>query len=425
MNTLDIQPETVAQANPFLTSYALAQGIDQQSIANRVAMAQANAQIPYMNQLAQAQANYATAQTPNINAQTNYLNAGQTPQAQANAAYQNQQANMIAWQLAHPNTLLPGTAGQIGSINYVQPPNASSAPSARNSGLSNIPTNIPGQNSIPLPPPTVPGAPQGVPQGAQPNSPPSMPTPQPAGLPTPPQGNGNVPPDAVGVNGMDINKLKNLILGGIGLPIQIQQAQLKQLDLQNNYTPDQINAIQRDNSSKNMLIDALPGIQAAASYSGIAGQAQLAKDKFLAATGQTPSKNYQAYLNFVNTQAPNIASEYGLALGTHATDVQTKEMKSIANPITWEVSPQNALNQLQALANSVHANAMSMTQNKTDSIAQGMQPPIQIPGATVGTSQTAIQIPPSIKTQAQFMAWAGTLGPQEKAQLRAQYGGGQ
>lgn len=123
-----------------------------QQLANNISQAQANV-APQMNA---AELAYKQAQTPNLNAATQYILGGQIPEAQAQAGYVGTMAGKNQFSLNNPATMLPGFAGQIGGLdtlrnmgllNNGQSPNV--APPTQNAnfvnGMSNgVPMRVPG-----------------------------------------------------------------------------------------------------------------------------------------------------------------------------------------------------------------------------------------------------------------------------------------
>lgn len=121
---------TPGQISPVMTGIGQANTLYQQSMQNKYMQPDMQAALrkqQLSNQITQAQANvapqmnaaqlaYNQAKTPNLNAATQYLLSGQIPEAQAQASYLGTNAAKNQFNLSHPSTMLPGMAGQIGSL---------------------------------------------------------------------------------------------------------------------------------------------------------------------------------------------------------------------------------------------------------------------------------------------------------------------
>lgn len=134
---IDFQPETYQQANPFLTGASNAQDMFAKALANAYAPQMTQAQIDQLNlanalskidlqtrpQMNQANLQYRQAQIPNLQAETenrNLINKYYPQAEQAEIAQRQAEAGKAQFFLQHPLLSLPGTAGQIGALDYVQ-----------------------------------------------------------------------------------------------------------------------------------------------------------------------------------------------------------------------------------------------------------------------------------------------------------------
>ena len=83
-------------------------------------------------------------------------------------------------------------------------------------------------------------------------------------------------------------------------------------------------------------------------YSGIVGKGKKGIDALKSAFGDT-SQEYQDYLLFTRTTAPNLSNEMRRVLGGQATDYEGKVMKNLSDPNYWDSNPQQAMKQYQYL----------------------------------------------------------------------------
>ena len=72
-----------------------------------------------------------------------------------------------------------------------------------------------------------------------------------------------------------------------------------------------------------------------AKFAGALGQAELKEKRLAASLGQI-DPDYQKYYEFTTTTVPFMASELRKMLGDNATDSQIQEIKSIADPVSWD-----------------------------------------------------------------------------------------
>ncbi|MGN6347045.1 MAG: hypothetical protein ACTHME_05020 [Candidatus Nitrosocosmicus sp.] len=121
---------TPDQISPMMTGMSQANQLYQQNVQNKYlapTLQQNLIKAQLANQIAQAQANvapkmsaaqlaYQQAKTPNLNAATQYILGGQLPSSQAQAAYIGTEAAKNNFSLQNPTTMLPGMAGQLGSL---------------------------------------------------------------------------------------------------------------------------------------------------------------------------------------------------------------------------------------------------------------------------------------------------------------------
>lgn len=155
---------TPDQISPVMTGISQANQLYQQSMQNKYLQPDLQAALrrqQLSNQIMQPQASvapqmsaaqlaYSQAKTPNLNATTQYLLSGQIPEAQAQAGYIGTEGAKNQFFLNNPTTMLPGMAGQLGSLailkNLIAAKNsvASGNPVSPSSGLS---SNIPGMPS--------------------------------------------------------------------------------------------------------------------------------------------------------------------------------------------------------------------------------------------------------------------------------------
>lgn len=162
--------------NQFL-AHNMQAALQAKQLANQITQAQANV-APQMNA---AQLAYSQAKTPNLNAATQFLLSGQIPEAQAQAGFIGTNAAKNLFSLKNPTTMLPGMAGQLGSLsilkNLLAAKNGSSIgvapppvgvgsgqipgmPSAGNLNQTNAPVNGP---LLPNSPYSAPGSQNGIP----------------------------------------------------------------------------------------------------------------------------------------------------------------------------------------------------------------------------------------------------------------------
>lgn len=104
-----IQPETFAQANPLLTG--LQYGA--QTAEDMANASIANTQAQYASPMIQAQLANLQQQPALTQAQTSYINQGQLPLAQANAA-------QIQFMLKNPEFMMQGIPGMVAQLGYIQ-----------------------------------------------------------------------------------------------------------------------------------------------------------------------------------------------------------------------------------------------------------------------------------------------------------------
>jgi len=143
---VNFNPETFQQANPMLAGMGAAQDLYAKGIQNRYLapmLAQQLQQAQLQNQIMQPQAQYAPqltaadlaykqAQAPFASAQTQGILRGQIPLQQSQAALAGTESQLNQFKLAHPEVMLGGIAGNLGSYALLQKmyPGLFSTPSA-------------------------------------------------------------------------------------------------------------------------------------------------------------------------------------------------------------------------------------------------------------------------------------------------------
>jgi hypothetical protein len=225
---------TPDQISPVMTGIGQANALYQQSMQNQYLGANMQAALrkqQLANQISQAQANvapqmtaadlaYKQAQTPNLNAATQYILSGQIPSAQAQAGYIGTEAAKNQFSINNPSTMLQGLPGQIGGLAVLrnmgmlsngQVPQ-SSAPTQDQNFVNGM------NNGVPMRAPAMPSA--GAMTGGNQNGAPILP-PNPYGTPQNPaagvgQGNGDL---------SSFEGARNLLMQGITAPIQEKVAQ--------------------------------------------------------------------------------------------------------------------------------------------------------------------------------------------------------
>jgi hypothetical protein len=129
-----IQPETFAQANPFITGFGAGQQLINQGMQNQYQNYQnqiAAAQAQYANPMAAAQLAYTQQQAPNMAAQTQGILQGQIPEEQGLGAYYGAQGNLVSGRT-------PALIQQANNSIYTNPllANAQQLQQAANQGLN-------------------------------------------------------------------------------------------------------------------------------------------------------------------------------------------------------------------------------------------------------------------------------------------------
>lgn len=394
------QPETFAQANPFLTGFGAGQQLINQGLLNQgqqyknqVAAAQAKYANPEAqqqllkdqlnNQILQPQAQYAPQMTladlALKQAMPGYYGAmgqeamSKIPLNQAQANMANAQIPYLPYQMmgkyyqglgqymAHgPQSLAVRMQNNPAFQNYVSnnPQAQANYAGLMQSVLNNQVTtpNLPGMA------PNILNASQNQQQAPMQQ---------------------NTIPSAYGmVNPSDINSITNAT----------QNAFMKTA-----YTPQQQQQMTYENSAENMLGQIAPDLPDITKYAGLAGHAGLTADKYASAFGLKTDPSYSKFVNFSQTQAPVIANELRRALGGQATDSEREIMDNLANPVYWNKSPQIAMNQMQSLFNTLRSNAQAITQPKNANLAQAIgsiNSPLRAPNisATLNPNTSRIRV---------------------------------
>jgi hypothetical protein len=227
-------PETFAQANPFMAGLSATQGLMNQYLTNQNQQAANAYQVPnlqqallnaqYNNQILQPKAQtanqwnaaglaYANQQAPNLAAQTQGILQGQIPVNQAQAGLYGTEAAKNQFLLNNPGMMAPGMAGQIAGINYLQQhnpglfqsPGATQQPQVQTPPATgvNAPLSTTGVG-LPSAPAIQPGAQNNNPGMSNLLNPPLAPNQMGASAPTQPANNQQLPPPPV-PNGMTPN----------------------------------------------------------------------------------------------------------------------------------------------------------------------------------------------------------------------------
>jgi hypothetical protein len=140
----------------------------------------------------------------------------------------------------------------------------------------------------------------------------------------------------------------------------------------NQYTSQQLQQMTYDNSAQNMLQQVAPQLDQIKQYAGLKGTGQLVSDRLKAAFGEADPR-YQSYNNFTRVQAPLVVNEIRRAFGGQATDAERSVMDQLVKPNYWDSNPSLAPAQMQALADSLHANTRAISQSKSQNVAQAQQ----------------------------------------------------
>lgn len=86
-----------------------------------------------------------------------------------------------------------------------------------------------------------------------------------------------------------------------------------------------------------------------AKFYGIKGRALAAAEATNVAAGQTPSPDYQAYLNFLKVKGPGVLGQMRLFLKDSVTTGAQDKLRKLIFPDKWKDNPQTALSQFNAL----------------------------------------------------------------------------
>ena len=409
MGLENFQPETFAQANPFLTGMSAMQGMQTsqlQNVAQKYQNEMLQQQVPYAGPMAQAQVGLTQAQIPLTQAQAG-LTQAQIPYAgyQALGSLYGGLGRMMMSNQALAFINAVGKNPQMQAVMQNNPEmqqayeNAVQESAYISNGYGNMLNNVPGIGGGNVMNPTGVQQPNGMVQAPQgtplPGMKPGQNYPAVSAPPQSPQSAqaqtnfqnmqpGQAPPVASVLpsnayaqqnpqqNASDINAL---------------HTQLNSSLMNSNYTPKQQQQLIYENAAMIQFKKLLPTLPGVASYSGAQGALQLAKDRLTSFFGGTPSPQYQSYKNYQTAMGP-LAADIGRALGHNSTNEQNEAMNELLNPVEYDVTPKQALSQLQQLMDSVHQNTMAIVQPKAANLAEAANSqPLQVPGAPQNQNQ--------------------------------------
>lgn len=434
----NFEPETFAQANPFLTGLSNAyqtmnQGAQaqQQQVAANYAqpLAQANlanAQLqPGLTQAQTAQAQGAGAQGQ---AQAGLLRA-QTPYAgyQAMGQYYSGLGRILGsaanpyiqfmQQMSTPKgeaqmAVDPGLAQKYAQITQML------SQGSFGPGLPNIPNMMIGnpgampQNGSSAP--QMPQAPQtGAPAGGVPLQPAS----------TVPQ-----------ISGSQGWQQQSPVAAGAADAAQLSpDAQAAQNIAQNNTnsalrTGKQQDQITFDNSVSKMMDMIAPAFKQASNYSGLVGSAEYKGAQIMSGVFGHDTPDYFA-VQYLKGAVPQMTSDLLRAFGSHMTNSQREEANELTNVHEWDVDPQGQMEKWKGFVDSVHANTAAITQTKAQNLQQMKQSVTQQVGAAaqnqnngLALSATQIQQLKNAQNLPQFRKVFGALSPQQRLAYAKQRG---
>lgn len=194
------------------------------------------------------------------------------------------------------------------------------------------------------------------------------------GNPYPNQSNG------LTVSPTDILKLAN---AGIGVPGGAQNSGFTP-------TPDDVAKVQRAagdaliartetaaqknqklyaNTLDQIFDAAQPTIPSVVKYSGILGQLKGNAESAESQLRKSSPQDFKNYQDFTTIYAPHIANEIRRALGGQATDNEQKLMSTVANPVSWQKSPEVALQNWNTLLD-LYRNHINSSLTQTPSETQ-------------------------------------------------------
>lgn len=433
----NIEPETFAQANPFLTGFATGQDIIGQGLQNQGQYYQnkiTQQQVPYAGPMAAAQLGLTQAQAGLANAQIPYVGyqalgslyggmgrmMASNPSAMIIKAIQNNpqlQAlmnnNPQFAQEVENAAMIEGAMAGGGYFNMIPP-----VPGVQgiNGANQNFNTTQPVTNNSGI---NMPGAPNGA---QLPNNMAPPQTPQSAALENTYRGaivNGSPIPNAQQSNytGLPPIPVPTNSPQQNASDIAAMQAQNTNDLLTKNLSKQQLAAITYDNSAHNMIKRASPYLPDVVSFSDVRGMTELKRQQLLAAQGKPTSPAYQHYLNYTREQMPSIANEIRRAFQGQATDAENENINSLLSTKEWDQNPQNNLQRLQSLMDTLDDNTKAITQTYAQNYNQAInQQPVKIPGANQSQTSSQIQIP-QFNSSKEFNAWYKQLPYQQQLQV--------
>lgn len=346
-------PETFAQANPFLTGFQAGNQAIQSAIQTR-----------YAQPMLQAQLALEQAKTPNLQAQTQDILQGKMPLEQAQAVAQRALPGLYAAEAANDYSNVPLHQAQAALAQAQIPYVPLNAQARYMQGMGRLlPYSQVGMVARMMNNPTFQAMVANNPQNAQKYT--------------------NVMQSVLNGNGV------------AGLPFNMSVAQQP-------VSASDINAVQQaagsdylkkttpqnilsqryyEQSVDNLINNVNPQMPLITQFAGIAGRSKMNADKFAASMNMQTSPAYEAFNNFTHVQAPLIANEIRRAYGGQATDSERQVMDSLANPTYWANNPTLALSQWNSLIGSLRTNAAALSQNPAQNLqsnlatAQGISQP--------------------------------------------------
>jgi len=163
-----------------------------------------------------------------------------------------------------------------------------------------------------------------------------------------------------------------------------------------------------------------PNIALAVKYAGLKGKSKLALDKIF----NKGSQQYKDYIKFTRVDIPTYMSEVAGEFGKQATDAETRLMQSVGNPITWDSTPDLALDQLKELERLRVANMRAISKG-VSGIQKGLKTLVKEAdkGQAAGTGFQAPAEPltiPAFNDKGGFDSWYASLSGQQKVEALKQ-----